>query len=280
MTSITLRRVAGQMISYVLLVLTCLCFSCVAFPAIAEEVDSGLHFCLAEEEIPMPCIFPLDSYEQQRINQLVSFNWDKSFGIDVSHYQEDINWNVLDSLNAETPIEFVIMRATFGTNGKDKKFWTNWKKAKERGKLRGAYHYYRPNEHSTYQITNFINRVKLEPGDLPPVLDIEGIPRRRFQSIRSLCIGLQRWLTKIEAHYGVTPIIYTTESFNRSYLGSVNFAKYPRWIANYNDIERPGMDNWIMWQFTNKGSVKGIYTDVDINMVNGNMDVLNRLVIQ
>lgn len=251
-----------------------------------ESDKSSVHqkqmaqLCLAESDVPMPHIFPVNSYEQTRINQLVSFNWDKAFGIDVSHYQEDINWTVLDSLNHETPISFVIARATYGTNGKDKKFWTNWKKAKERGKLRGAYHYYRPNEHSTHQITNFINRVTLEPGDLPPILDIEGIPRRRFQSIRSLCIGLQRWLTKIEAHYGVTPIIYTTESFNRSYLGSHNFDKYPRWIANYNDIERPGMDDWIIWQFTNKGSVKGIYTDVDINMVNGNMDVLEKLVIK
>ena len=46
---------------------------------------------------------------------------------------------------------------------------------KKKSFLRGAYHYFRPNENSTLQAQNFIKNVKLQPGDLPPILDIEKI---------------------------------------------------------------------------------------------------------
>ncbi len=47
---------------------------------------------------------------------------------------------------------------------------------KENKIMRGAYHYYRPNENSIEQANLFIKTVKLQKGDLPPVLDIEKLP--------------------------------------------------------------------------------------------------------
>ena len=58
-------------------------------------------------------------------------------------------------------------------NHKDTKFDYNWKQAEKQNLLRGAYHYYRPNENSTEQANFFIKTVKLGKGDLPPILDIE-----------------------------------------------------------------------------------------------------------
>src|SRR5690606_11257470 len=93
---------------------------------------------------------------------------------------------------------FIYIRATMGEKAKDSKFKTNWKAVKKRNKLRGAYHYFRPNENSIKQANNFIKTVDLEPGDLPPVLDIEEMPRN--QSMDSLKTGLKRWLVQSEEH--------------------------------------------------------------------------------
>jgi lysozyme len=38
--------------------------------------------------------------------------------------------------------------------------------------LRGAYHFFIGSKDGKMQAENFINKVELEPGDLPPVLDV------------------------------------------------------------------------------------------------------------
>jgi GH25 family lysozyme M1 (1,4-beta-N-acetylmuramidase) len=92
----------------------------------------------------------------------------------------------------------------------------NWRETKSRGYLRGAYHYYRPNEKSTLQFEKFSSEVKLEEGDLPPVLDVEEIGRYGSENLRN---GVLNWLALAEQHYGVKPIIYT---------GSFNCLQRPR----------------------------------------------------
>ena len=48
-----------------------------------------------------------------------------------------------------------------------------------------------------------MKNVKLKKGDLPPVLDIEKLPKN--QSLDSLKVGLKRWLLRVENCYGVKP---------------------------------------------------------------------------
>ena len=73
------------------------------------------------------------------------------FGFDVSHYQHDIDWKAIDSLYHKFPVDYVFIRSTMGIDGVDLKFDYNWRKAKSRLLVRGAYHYYRPDENSTVQ---------------------------------------------------------------------------------------------------------------------------------
>ena len=109
---------------------------------------------------------------------------DKSFGIDVSQYQGTIKWDSVRLINQEFAVDFVFVRATMGERAKDSQFAKNWEGVRSIHKLRGAYHYFRPNENSIKQANNFIKTVKLRPGDLPPVLDIEERPRH--QSMEAL----------------------------------------------------------------------------------------------
>ncbi len=209
-----------------------------------------------------------------RIYEIVSRHKDKVFGIDVSHYQGKINWDSLQNGNKEFPLHFVYIRATAGKNGTDSRFKANWKSAGKHGFLKGAYHYYRPNENSLKQAENFIDKVKLKKGDLPPVLDIEQIPSE--QSMDSLKSGLKRWIDKVEKHYGMKPIIYSGESFYTDFLRE-EFKGYSLWIANYSFFAEEIRPEWLFWQFTDKATVNGIEGNVDVNIYNGSLKGLKAI---
>lgn len=200
------------------------------------------------------------------------------YGIDVSQYQDNIDWKVLSS---EEKLDFIIIRASAGKNHKDIKFNYNWKSAKENQILRGAYHYYRPNENSTEQANFFIKNVVLERGDLPPILDIEKYSK--VQNLPKLKLGLLNWLKIVEEHYGVSPILYTYHNYYlNTFIHDKRFEKYPLWIAWYNTKKNPDNINedWVFWQFTDKAEIKGIKGDVDMNVFNGNLKDLDGLRIR
>ncbi|WKL44997.1 glycoside hydrolase family 25 protein [Flavobacterium sp. ZE23DGlu08] len=201
----------------------------------------------------------------------------KSIGLDVSEYQGKIRWTYVDTLEQKYPLHFVFIRATVGKDRKDRQFNKNWLGAKENKMIRGAYHYYRPNENSMEQAELFIKTVTLQKGDLPPVLDIEKLPKN--QSIENLKLGLKRWLNAVESHYGVKPIIYTGERYYDDFLKE-EFSDYLFWIANYNFYREEIAEDWLFWQFTEKASVPGIKGYVDINIYNGDLQQLRYITVE
>ena len=220
--------------------------------------------------------------EAQRISDVRNFqilekHEGKSIGIDVSEYQGKIRWSYVDTLEKKYPLHYVFIRATVGKDRKDRQFNRNWLGAKENKMIRGAYHYYRPNENSLEQAAIFIKTVTLHKGDLPPVLDIEKLPKN--QSIVNLKLGLKRWLHAVESHYGVKPIIYTGERYYDDFLKE-EFSDYLFWIANYNFYREEINDDWLFWQFTEKASVPGIKGKVDVNIYNGDLQQLQFITVE
>jgi len=212
-----------------------------------------------------------------RIYEVLHKHDDKAIGFDVSEYQSKIDWEQTYHIDEAFELSFVFIRATAGKNKVDARFKENWKASKERQLIRGAYHYYRPNENSLAQAENFIQHVNLEQGDLPPVLDIEKLPNS--QSIDSLKVGLRRWLKKVEKHYKVKPIIYSGESYYTDFLKR-EFKEYPLWIANYNFWRNHLEKDWLFWQFTEKAQIAGIKGMVDLNVFNGDKNKLQFKCIQ
>jgi lysozyme len=201
----------------------------------------------------------------------------KAIGLDVSEYQGEIDWTLVKNIENNYPLEFVLIRATAGNDREDIQFRKNWFAAKKRKMIRGAYHYYRPNENSLEQARIFIKTVQLQKGDLPPVLDIEKLPKE--QSLDSLKKGLKRWLKAVEAHYKVKPIIYTGEKYYDDFLKE-DFSEYLFWIANYNFYREKIGEDWLFWQFTEKASVSGIKGNVDVNIFNGDVEQLRFITIE
>ncbi|KRD63855.1 glycoside hydrolase [Flavobacterium sp. Root935] len=201
----------------------------------------------------------------------------KVIGIDVSEFQGKVDWEEVEILDEKYPVQFVFIRATAGNDRVDRQFNKNWEGAKENKIMRGAYHYYRPNENSIEQADLFIKTVKLQKGDLPPVLDIEKLPKN--QSLDSLKVGLKRWLTKVEKHYQVRPIIYSGERYYSDFLKE-EFSEYLFWIANYNFYREKIEDDWLFWQFTEKASLPGIKHRVDVNIYNGDLEQLQFITVE
>jgi lysozyme len=217
---------------------------------------------------------PSTRYTLPKNKDLKSFGIDfpakyKVHGIDVSHYQKDIDWQEVSSMKIkDISIDFVFIKATEDRHIKDKRFADNWQQAQKHGLIRGAYHYYRPNTPSKYQAQNFIAQVSLDKGDLPPVLDIEITGKYPIDNLRA---GLQNWLNTIEKHYGLKPIIYSNHHFYKEHLEGY-FDGYPLWIARYN-VYTTGIENnkWLFWQHSQDGLVNGIAGRTDFNVFNGSM---------
>ncbi len=209
-----------------------------------------------------------------RIYEVLHKHDQNAIGFDVSEYQGNIDWEQTYHIDEAFELSFVFVRATAGSNKKDARFHENWKGAKARQLICGAYHYYRPNENSLDQAQNFIQQVRLQKGDLPPVLDIERLPKS--QSIARLKIGLRRWLEVVEAHYKVKPIIYSGERYYTDFLRK-EFSDYPLWIANYNFWRNTLESDWEFWQFTEKAQIAGIDGNVDLNIFKGDKSELFEL---
>ncbi len=217
-----------------------------------------------------------DKVAQARIYQILNAHKDLTFGLDVSQYQGEINWPEIDSVENLFKLDYVLIRATAGADKTDNCFYSNWSGAKKQKLIRGAYHYYRPDENSIEQAENFIKTVKLKKGDLPPVLDIEQLPKD--QSVAELKKGLRRWLEKVDAHYNVKPIIYTGEKYYENFLKE-EFKGYTFWIANYNFFVEEIKADWLFWQFTERAAIKGINEKVDLNIYNGTPKMLQYLTL-
>ena len=199
-------------------------------------------------------------------------------GIDVSHYQETVDWELLRNASLDTsPVSFVFIKATEGMTLMDDNFNLNFYEARRNDFIRGAYHFFVPEVDARRQAEFFLKQVHLEPGDLPPVLDVEKAGNLSDEQLRK---AVKTWLDIVEKKYGVKPIIYTGYRFKLRYLNNETFNEYPYWIAHYYVEKLEYKGQWTFWQHTDRGTVKGIRGNVDCNIFNGTYEELLELTIK
>lgn len=199
-------------------------------------------------------------------------------GIDISHHQGKIDWKLLaHNKDSRFPIHFIFLKATEGGDYGDDTFVQHFDSARKHGFIRGAYHYFIPKTDARKQADFFIRTVALEKGDLPPVLDVETIGKQSPQQLKT---SVKTWLDRVEAHYGVKPILYTSYKFKKRYLSDSIFNTYPYWIAHYyvDSVRYEG--KWHFWQHTDVGTVPGIDEEVDLDVFNGTFEELMGLTLK
>lgn len=185
-------------------------------------------------------------------------------GIDVSHYQGDIDWAKVKAAG----IVFAYAKATDGDTYTDPKFHANWQGMLGAGVLRGAYHFFQTNDDPATQANHFVEAIgALGADDLPPVVDLE--VSNGVYGGNSIAANLQIWLDTVESATGRTPMIYTNSGFwNKTVSG--DFSRYPLWVAEY-DVSAPkipaGWSGWNLWQYSQSGVVDGVTGSVDLDIL-------------
>jgi lysozyme len=195
-------------------------------------------------------------------------------GFDVSRYEVVTNWDAVKAAG----YAFGSTRATVGDYYTDPTFDSYWHGMKTAGILRMAYHVLAPDRPQN-QINRFIDLVRTDWGELPPVLDLEldrEVDRKVITDKTLYC------LHELEKACGRKPIIYTTASFVTSHLlPKVTLGDYPLWVANYTTKPAPllpaSWTNWVFWQYTEAGKIPGINGATDLNWFNGDQDALNAM---
>jgi lysozyme len=200
-------------------------------------------------------------------------------GIDVSSYQQKIDWVKVTKMESDgVHISFAFIKATEGVTLVDSYFQRNWRESKKAGIIRGAYHYFKPKKSGIWQARFFLQTVKTEAGDLPPVVDVEefaGTDERDFNA------NLQDFLTEVSTKTKTKPIIYCGYQFYRDHLKG-NFDDYPIWIAHYYQakLKLPSQTKWSFWQHADNAYIDGIKGKVDMNVFNGEPADLSELLVQ
>ncbi|MBI5838713.1 MAG: LysM peptidoglycan-binding domain-containing protein [Chloroflexi bacterium] len=229
------------------------------------------------------------------------------FGVDVYAYNKPLDW----AAARDAGMKFAFVKAS-ENNFTDTGFADNWRRARDAGVLRGAYHFFHPEVNNAAQQANvFIQAVGADLGELPPVLDLETIYERRSNGevrpiglpIPSVILNrVKTWLDTVEAAFGRKPIIYSREEFLRSNGITAAWTRdYPLWLAQYplflgpnnkwvqisdpnftpvptqNMPKQPaGFQPWKFWQYSDRGRLNGYppNENVDFNYFNGTLDDL------
>jgi len=193
-------------------------------------------------------------------------------GIDVSHWQGEIDWDRV----AGAGVGFAIIRVADGTGTLDRQWGRNWPEARRVGILRGAYQYFRPDQDPIAQADLFLEHMgPLEDEDIAPVIDVETTGGR---SPSQIAAAVRRWIDRVEAATGRAVLIYTGKYFWQDQVGgSPDFGSNGLWVAQWGptcpDIPGP-WPRWDFWQTSATGRVAGIDGDVDTDVFNGSIDEL------
>lgn len=190
-------------------------------------------------------------------------------GIDISKYQGDINFNEVKKNN----IDFVIIRIGYGMyeNQKDNKFEQNYNNAIKANLPVGVYLYsYATNENEAKkeaQVTlKWLNKRKL---NLPVYYDVEDKSQNSIskEKLTSICMAYCQEIEKAGYWAG----IYANKYWLTTHLHYKNLQnKYTIWVAQYNKTNTY-KGKYDMWQYTSQGKVKGISTNVDMNILYKNI---------
>ncbi len=190
---------------------------------------------------------------------------DTKIGIDVSAWQDDINWKKVK----DAGVEFAILRIGYGpSSGElklDKWFDNNIKKAKEVNMPLGVYFYsYAKNKEQAKEQANWIvNKLNKQELEIGIAFDWEN-----WNSFNSYDVSFKElsdiadtFIDEVEAN-GYKGYLYSSAY----YLNHIWREFDNTWLAYYtsnNDFEKP----YSIWQLSSSGSVNGISGSVDINVM-------------
>lgn len=191
-------------------------------------------------------------------------------GIDVSEWQGEIDWDIVQAAG----MEFAMLRLGFrgttqGALTEDSCAYANYTAAKEAGMKVGGYFFSQAvSEQEAVEEAEFVlSMIEGWELDMPIVFDWEyGGADSRTANVdaRTLTDCAKAFCRTIE-EAGFRAMIYFNESQSYQKLYLEELTDYEFWLAKYQDtLEYPYRVD--MWQYTDSARVPGINTNVDVDL--------------
>ena len=202
-------------------------------------------------------------------------NYSSSFGIDISEFQENVDWQKVKDCG----VEFVFLRigrrgATTGLLYDDTEFASHYEGARKAGLKVGVYFFSQAiNVKEAKEEADFVyDRLKGKKIDFPVVYDLEEVylenetPRISGLSREEHTANALAFCERLnKKHYDT--MIYTYLYWSDTYYDMEQISRYPIWFAQY-DTEEPKLEYPIsIWQYSKTGRIDGISVPIDFNIM-------------
>ena len=231
--------------------------------ASGNSTESDLYVDVAD---PLPAY--TDNYARTKFSSFARKykGTGRSFGIDVSTWQRDIDFEAVKAAGCD----FVIIRVGYSDDGtltEDSYFRKNLKNAKAAGLKVGLYMYSYDNSEEEVRraADKIIELLGEETLDLPIAFDWEDFGhfqkyRMSFATLNSLYDAFAEEL----ATGGYDCMLYSSRNFLDEVWAETDTR--PVWLAHYTD-KTDYKGPYMMWQASNTGRISGIEGDVDLDIL-------------
>lgn len=183
-------------------------------------------------------------------------------GIDISHHNGNVEWEKLKKEHGD--IQFVYIKATEGASWRDDKYASYLKHARKQGFKVGSYHFFNHRVSAKEQFNNFKSVVESSKQDIIPMVDFEnfGTVKEAPQAVKKL----KEFCELVKKHYGVYPMVYTTERIYNERLIN-DFKRFHLFIAKYKSEKPQLVDDarYTIWQYSDRGKLDGMKGYVDLS---------------
>ena len=185
-------------------------------------------------------------------------------GIDISCWQENVNYNELKKQG----IEFAIIRIGYGKNKsqKDKMFEAHYEGLKNAGIKIGIYlySYMTSIEAGKQEAENCLYFLKGRKIDLPIFIDLEENRTAKLGNVAITKGAIE--FCKIIKNAGYEAGVYANLNWFTNYVNPYKIIEngFKIWLAQWNDKITANF-NVDIWQYTSKGKLNGISGNVDLD---------------
>lgn len=197
-------------------------------------------------------------------------NGSAKLGIDVSKWNKEIDWEAV----SEEGVEFAIIRcgyrgAASGALVIDPMYEENIRGAIDAGIPVGVYFFTQALDEveAVEEASMVIRLIEEYDVDYPVFLDSEsagGSGRADGLNVKERTAAHKAFLETISAA-GYETGVYASRNWLNDKLNMTELSDYRTWLAEYAEV--PAYDGYYhMWQYTSKGTVDGISTNVDLNL--------------
>lgn len=205
----------------------------------------------------------------KNVNVIVNLFDNYLTGIDVSSHQGRINWSEVKNAG----IDFAIIRCGYGqdiTSQDDYMFVRNVLDCERLGIPYGVYLYsYALTESDAYsEASHALRLIKGHNPTLGVWIDIEdadGYKQKYGMPSNETLTNIASIFCDKLIENGYKTGVYASYSWLVNQLSSPKLDKYDKWVAQWNDSCSYDK-KYIMWQYTSKGNVTGVLTDVDMDI--------------